>query len=297
MILAGLLFGSQFVPSKYCPDFDRAAYNVSMAVGILLGSLLFFGFLGGGMSDGGTALFGMASGAVWVAGNYCLIIGVAEAGMARAFTIVNLTAVFSFLGGGAVLGELGGSSPQRVGMMVGAVVLVTAGSVLVGGIKKSEKVEKGRASKGVVFAFLSTIFFAIYNVMAAYMTNRWGTSTGTAFILISPGIFLGAVLIAVLPRGASLGKWKAAPRKWHGLALFQGVVWSIAMVSIMIGWKGTGIAIGTPVQLGTQTIVSALWGILFFHEFREIENKKGAYARFGAGAALAVSGITLMALL
>lgn len=327
VILSGLLFGSQFVPSKYCPDFDKAAYNFTMAVGILLGSVVFFVILGGGISDGGTALFGMAGGAVWVAGNYCLIIAVAEAGMARAFTIINLTAVFSFIGGGAVLGELGEYSATEIGIMTGAIALVITGSVLVGGIKKTageeggenktdgerenaldgkgadatntgkEGTDKGKAGKGVMFAFISTLFFALYNVMAAYMTNRWGTSTAGALILISPGILLGAAVIAALPKGASLWKWKGAPGKWHGLALVQGVIWSIAMVSIMIGWKGTGIAIGTPVQLGTQTIVSALWGILFFGEFRKLENRKTGYARFGAGAALAVSGIALMALL
>lgn len=297
-----------------------------MAVGVLLGSVFFFVILGGGISDGGTALFGIAAGAVWVAGNYCLIVAVAEAGMARAFTIINLTAVFSFIGGGAVLGELGNYSTNGIGIMIGAVALVTIGSVLVGGIKKAggeeggankkegypekdrgikktERIrtgkgnaDKGRSGKGVMLAFIATLFFAVYNVMAAYMTNRWGTSTEGAFILISPGILLGAVVIAAMPKGVSLGKWKAAPGKWHGLALFQGMVWSLAMVSIMTGWKGTGIAIGTPVQLGTQTIVSALWGILFFGEFKELENKKTGYARFGAGAALAITGIALMAL-
>jgi glucose uptake protein GlcU len=327
VILSGLLFGSQFVPSKYCPDFDKAAYNITMAVGILLGSVVFLVILGGGISDGGTALFGIASGAVWVAGNFCLIIAVAEAGMARAFTIINLTAVFSFIGGGAVLGELGGYSTTGIGIMIGAIALVIMGSVLVGGIKKTDGEEgggnkkegerkkdpdgkdadgikmdeagadNGKAGKGVMFAFISTLFFALYNVMAAYMTNHWGTSTASAFILISPGILIGAMVIAALPKGASLGKWKGAPGKWHGLALVQGIIWSIAMVSIMIGWKGTGIAIGTPVQLGTQTIVSALWGILFFGEFKELDNKKTGYARFAAGAALAVSGIALMAML
>jgi len=68
------------------------------------------------------------------------------------------------------------------------------------------------------------------------------------------------------------------------------------MVCIMFGWMGTGIAMGTPIQVGTQTLVSSLWGILMFGELRGLENRGAAYLKFTGGAALTVAGIAMIAL-
>ena len=111
------------------------------------------------------------------------------------------------------------------------------------------------------------------------------------------GAVLGAFLVALLARDNDLGEWKMAPVKWHLLALSQGLVWATAMVCIMFGWMGTGIAIGTPIQVGTQTIVSSLWGIVMFGEFRALKDRGKAYSRFIGGAALTILGIAVMALL
>jgi glucose uptake protein GlcU len=77
--------------------------------------------------------------------------------------------------------------------------------------------------------------------------------------------------------------------------LVQGFIWAAAMMCIMFGWMGTGIAMGTPVQVGTQTLVSSILGIAVFGEFRGLEKRRAAYTRLAAGAAITVSGILIMA--
>jgi len=301
--VAGLLFGSQFIASKYAAGFKPGAYNISMAMGIFLGSVLSLLLLGfSGITPMLSAL-AFIGGIVWVVGNYLLVQAVSKAGMARSFIVINFTAVFSFVGGVAFLGELPEATPQRLAMIAGAVCLVLTGAFLVTGTRPREGatgdgLRRGDAvTKGLLAAFAATIFFSVYNVIIAFIVNKAGASAGPTFISIAPGALLGAVLVAFLARQNDPRQWTTAPVKWHLLALSQGLVWATAMVCIMFGWMGTGIAMGTPIQVGTQTLVSSLWGIVMFGEFRGLDNRGRAYSRFIAGAALTVLGIAVMALI
>jgi len=299
VITAALLFGSQFAPAKYCPKFRSSAYNVSMAIGIFVCSIVAYLILGQVRIQSYLLPYALLGGFLWVTGNYLLILGVAKAGMARAFCIINFSAVISFFGGGVFLGELTGVTSTRIALMLGAVGLVIVGSLLVTTTTPS-KDKKGSARsdimQGLVLSFFATVFFSMFNIVMGYVINKQGTPPGAAFIAFSPGIFLGALLFAAMPFEDGFSKWSKAKPKWHGLAIIQGIIWSAAMVCIMFGWQGVGIAVGTPVQVGTQTIVSALWGILMFDEFKGLKNKTSAYGRFALGAVLTIAGIALMAL-
>jgi glucose uptake protein GlcU len=299
--VAGALFGSQFIPAKYCPDFKSAAYNISMALGILVGSVLSLLALGFSGITPLLSAIAFAGGMTWVLGNYLLVQAVSKAGMARSFIVINFTAVFSFIGGVAFLGELPDVTAPKLALMAGAIGLVLLGSFLVTATRPRKGAPGDRhrcgepVTMGLIAAFVATIFFSTYNVMIAYIINSSGASAGPTFISIAPGAVLGAVMVAFFARGHDLREWRTAPVKWHLLALSQGLVWATAMVCIMFGWMNTGIAQGTPIQGGTQTMVSSLWGILMFGEFRGLQNRGGAYAKFGAGAALTVAGIAIMA--
>ena len=300
VIAAGLLFGSQFIPSKFCPQFRSGAYNISMALGIFGGSIVTAVVLGTPGMVPLTAAISFAGGITWVVGNYLLIVAVANAGMARSFVVINFTAVLSFIGGVFFLGELGDVTLPALWLIFSAVGLVILGSFMVTTtIPKKDGGVSGAGgaamSKGLAAAFLATAFFSAYNVMIAHVINEAGTPAGSAFISITPGIILGAVLMAAIARGNGLGDWKAAPAKWHLLAAAQGLIWAAAMVCIMFGWMGTGIAMGTPMQVGTQTLVSSILGIAVFGEFRGLEKRGAAYTRLAAGAAITVSGILIMA--
>lgn len=275
-----------------------------MALGVLAGSVVVQPVLGFSGIPPSLAALAFAGGMVWVFGNYLLVYAVANAGMARSFIIVNLTAVFSFFGGVAFLGELHELTALRLGLIVAGIGLVLAGAFLVGtttprnGGQRSagggEGTNGARMRRGLVAVFVATVFFSTYNVMIASTINGAGAPAGPVFGLIAPGAVAGAFLAAAAARGGTLSAWRAAPRKWHLLALAQGLVWAAGMVSIMFGWMGTGIAMGTPIQVGTQTLVSSLWGIVMFGELRELSDQRAAYAKFIAGAALTVTGIALI---
>jgi|GEM_PF-1946418 len=293
-----------------------------MALGILLGAAAAQPLLGLSSMPVMLGALAFAGGMVWVFGNLLLVYAVASAGMARAFIIVNFTAVFSFFGGIAFLGELPALTAPRLGLIVTGIGLVMAGAFLVGttvprnrgqgagGRGKDGRGQQGsgaegnggngpgtdgaRMRRGLVAVFIATLFFSTYNAMIAFAINREGAPAGPTLGLLAPGAVAGAVLAAAVAGGGSLSAWRAAPRKWHLLALAQGLVWAAAMACIMFGWMGTGIAMGTPVQVGTQTLVSSLWGIVMFGELRDVGDRRGAYAKFISGAALTVGGIALI---
>jgi len=299
VIIAAFLFGSQFVPAKFCPRFKSSSYNLSMAYGILAGSIGAFFILGIGGITRDLILISMVGGAVWVTGNYLLIIGVAKAGMARAFCIVNFSAIISFFAGGVFLGELTDVTPTRIAIMLGAVTLVIVGSLLVTTTtpsKSGKGSDRSEMMRGMLLSFIATTFFSIYNVIIAYVVNKAGTDPGPTFLALAPGIVIGALIIAAVSKEKGIRSWRAAPSKWHLLAIVQGFIWAAAMVCIMFGWQGVGIAIGTPVQVGTQTIISSIWGILMFHEFRGLRDKSKAYGRYLAGAILTIMGIATIAI-
>jgi len=299
IVLSGVLFGSQFVPSKYCPKFRPGPYNISMALGILAGSILTVLALGTSGTVPGLFILCFIGGMTWVLGNYLLIRAVAMAGMARAFVIVNFSAVLSFIGGAMFLGELGGVTLPGLAMILAAVTMVILGSFLVTttvpkGGDHSPSTAGNAVRRGLAAALAATVFFSAYNVMIAHALNRAGMTAPAAFMSIAPGIVVGAVLVAILAGDGGLADWKAAQARWHILAATQGIIWAAAMVCIMFGWMGTGISVGTPVQVGTQTLASSLWGIAFFGEFRGLEKKTAAYARLAAGAVVTVAGILVM---
>jgi glucose uptake protein GlcU len=275
---------------------------VSMAFGILVGST--FSILLLGISGIWPLMLALSflGGMTWVVGNYLLIIAVANAGMARSFIVINFTAVLSFIGGIAFLGEQPDITMVRLALIAGAVGLVLLGSFLVTTTTPEDQTARSglaglsKMRQGLIAAFVATIFFSLYNVMIAYVINKSGTPASTAFISIAPGVVLGAVLVAFFVTGDELKDWKAAPVKWHLLAILQGIIWAAAMVCIMFGWMGTGIALGTPVQVGIQTLMSSLWGIAVFGEFRGMKTPRSAYARYAAGALLTIAGILGMAL-
>lgn len=301
VVVSGVLFGSQFVPGKACPEFERGAYNISMSLAILVGSIAALAFLGTGPISTGLALLCALSGAIWVLGNYLLLVAVALAGMARAFVAINFSAVLSFAGGMLFLGELPALGGARLLAMLGAVGLVLLGAWLVTTTTPRGEARRAdgprRVARGLLVAFVATAFFAAYNVLTAHVLNRRGVAAGPTFVAVAPGIVAGAFLAALLSRRPLLRHWVRAPARWHLRAGAQGLIWAAAMVCIMFGWRGAGIAVGTAVQVGTQTLVGALWGILRFGELDDHPDRRAAGARFAAGAVLTVAGIAAIGLL
>lgn len=296
---SAVLFGSQFVLNRLCPDLPPIAYNVTMAFGVLAGSLAALVPLGGSTVAPDLAALALLDGALWAAGNYLLLVAVSRAGIARSYVVINFSAVLSFAGGVVFLGELPGLDAPHLLRLAGAVALVLAGSSLVVTTTARPDAAPRDATasgvrRGLLAALASTVFFAAYNTVTAYLMNDAGIPAGATFATVAPGIAGGALVLALLAPGRPLRAWRLAPARAHLLALAQGLVWAVAMVFILFGWMGVGIALGTSIQVGVQTLVAALWGVLLFRELAGHPRPRAAYVRFAAGAACTVAGIAIL---
>ena len=291
IIFSALFFGSQFVPKKFCKNFDDLGYNVSMIFGILLNAMIWFAVISFQekicFPFAPTALSFFA-GIVWVFGNILLISAVSKIGMARSFTIINLVSIISFAGAVLFLGEM------RVAVSViltsfAGVVIIMSGCILI--TLTTSKKEKLKSKKGLIYAFLSSFFFGSFNIMIMYSINVRHLHVNIAALFLTLGAVLGGFII-LLKKG-KVQYWFNAKKRWHGLGISGGLLWGMGNVLSLYAMQKIGVSVSIPMIQGFITIISALWGIAVFREMHDVipERRKKALIMFITGMILTIAGV------
>ncbi len=298
-LVSATFYGSQFVPQKFCPKFSPELYNISMNFGIFANAfvcMILLSALGFGVDGEFAAIpasIAFVSGLVWVVGNRLLLVSIKNAGMGRSFTIINMVSVVTFVGAVLFLGELSQLSPAIIANAGLAVALVTGGSMMV--TFTSSREEGKAASLGMLCAFASSIFFGGSNLLVVLAMNNMRLPFVYTLFLIGSGAFVGMIVIA-LTKWKGLGEWKAAPKKWHALALSSGLIWGVGDVLGVLSVKLLGGSIGVPILQGVMTLVSAIWGIGMFGEMKgEKSFFRGALAKFALGSVITIAGVGMLA--
>jgi glucose uptake protein GlcU len=306
LILAGLFFGSQFVPQKFCLSFDTRAYNLSMMFGIAIVSgiiAIFSLFLDmpGNVSEKEFSPFNIGlcvlAGVIWSLGNLYILAAISKIGMSRTFPIVNLIVVVAFFAGIIFLGEL-----RNIDFIIILFLCLGIGSVLTGSYfttKATSKEEKKvkDVKGGVIAALLSTIFFGFYNVPVLFSLRSDSWSVYLAVFFLSLGTILGALFFGFLWLRKELFKlWREANRKWHLFAISGGMIWGIGQVSANMAMEDIGVSIGAPSIQGLVIVVGVIWGLVVFKELKDIPIilRKRAKLILGFGCAFALLGSIIM---
>lgn len=291
--VSSLLFATQFVPQKYAPGLRPLSYNIGMVSGIALvlsggGALLFLLYPPTTGAD--AALLGCAglSGVVWAVGNVFLIRAVVAAGIARAFTLVNLTAALTFVGGVTLFGDFAGDLPKGAA----SVLLILAGSAA---ITRTYSGENGRRKRsgmvGLIFAAVASLFFTLSNLL---ITPPLRGGTGVALTGVVEGLGIaGSGLLVALAMGKPFREWRAAPARNRYLSASSGFIWAGGNIAGMTAISILGVGVAVPVLQGLMTAVAAVMGIAVF---REIPRVAKPMLMFAAGAGLVVLGIAVMGL-
>ncbi|MDI6917016.1 MAG: GRP family sugar transporter [Thermoplasmatales archaeon] len=291
IIFSALFFGSQFVPKKFCRSFDDLGYNLSMVFGILLNAMIWFAVISfqEKMCFPFTpTILSFFAGIVWVFGNILLISAVSRIGMARSFTIINLVSIISFAGAVLFLGEMRVAINLILTAFAG-VVIIMSGCILI--TLTTSKKEKLKSKTGLVYAFLSSLFFGSFNIIVMYSINVQHLHVNTAALFLALGGMLGAVII-LLKKGR-IKYWFNTRKKWHGLGVSGGVLWGMGNVLSLYAMQKIGVSISVPMLQGIMTIVSALWGIVIFKELEDVtaNRRKKALTMFIAGMILTIAGV------
>ncbi|UCE74223.1 MAG: hypothetical protein JSV56_00580 [Methanomassiliicoccales archaeon] len=306
LILAGLFFGSQFVPQKYCPSFDTRAYNLSMMFGIAIVSGMIalaslFLDMPANVQEKEFAPINiglcLVAGIIWSLGNLFILAAISKIGISRTFPVVNLVVVVAFFAGIIFLGEL-----RSIEIAIIILLFFGIGSVLVGSYfttrATSKEEKKVRDVKGgIIAALLSTIFFGFYNVpiLVSLRSETW--SVYLAVFFLSLGAILGAILFGFLWLRKELFKiWKRAQKKWHYLAISGCMIWGIGQVSANTAMEEVGVSIGAPAIQGLVIVVGVLWGLAVFKELGDIpvvRRRKAVYVLL-LGCCFALIGSLVM---
>jgi glucose uptake protein GlcU len=302
LILAGLFFGSQFVPQKFCTGFDSKAYNLSMMLGIAVvtGIMLLLSFLIAIPGDVSVKEFSFSNivlcifaGVIWSAGNLFILAAVYKIGMSRTFPVVNLIIVVAFFAGIIFLSEL-----QDVDFFLILLMALGIGSVLVGSVLTSratskEEKEVRDVRGGIIAAVISVIFFGFYNIPVLYSlrTETWSVYLAVFFLSLG-AIIGGAVFGFVWLRKEMFVIWRKAKRKWHLLAISGGILWGAGQTSANLTMVEIGLSIGAPLIQGFVIVVGVVWGLVVFKEFADIspEHRRKAIVILSLGCCFAIMG-------
>jgi len=94
--------------------------------------------------------------------------------------------------------------------------------------------------------------------------------------LISNPLMETLVRRFALPDTANQLTYADTPRREHLVGLAGGLLWGLGIISLLIGSKQAGDAVSYGLSQGA-TIVSILWGLFAWHEFKDAPPKANRY--------------------
>ncbi|GHT80805.1 multidrug DMT transporter permease [Bacteroidia bacterium] len=232
----------------------------------------------------GSAFLG---GVIFNAANILLVIAIAVAGLSVAFPVgIGLALVL-----GVIINYIEHAKGDPT-LLFGGVALVTIAIVLNAlAYKKKAKAAKKVSSKGIILALLAGVLMSFFfRFIAASMDvdNFVQPAVGkmtpyTAMFIFALGVFASTFIFNTIAMKKPL---EGAPVKYseyfkggfsiHLVGILGGLIWGLgnAFSLIAAGEAGTAISYG----LGQgATLVSALWGVLVWKEFKNAPKGTNAY--------------------
>lgn len=259
-------------------------------IGVLLCSLIFAFTLGSFGSEGrsfladlkqaewgniGSAFLG---GIVFNAGNILLAAAIAICGLSVAFPVgIGLALVL-----GVLINYFGAAKGEPLFIFIG-VVLICAAIVLNGlAYRKMLSGSKKVPAKGIGISIVAGVIMAFfYRFVAASidLSNFADPAPGkltpyTAVFIFAVGIFVSNFLFNTIAmrhpvegEPIRIGGYFRGSLMTHCVGILGGVIWCIGQSFSMIASEQAGAAISYGLGQGA-TLVSALWGILIWKEFK-----------------------------
>lgn len=223
----------------------------------------------------GSAFLG---GIIFNASNILLSAAIAICGMSVAFPVgVGLALVL-----GVLINYFGAAKGEPLFIFVG-IALITVAIILNGlAYKKALVGSKKVSGKGIFISVAAGVIMAFfYRFVAASMDleNFADPAAGkltpyTAVFIFAVGVFVSNFLFNTIAmkkpvEGApvSISGYFKGDMRTHLVGVLGGIIWCIGQSFSMIASEKAGAAISYGLGQGA-TLVSALWGILIWHEFK-----------------------------
>lgn len=234
-------------------------------------------------------LIAVAGGVVFNIGNMLLTVGISIAGISIAMPVgTGLSLAI-----GLVVNYLADPKGSVALLAIGGVaVLVAMGFSALAYRTKQEQGDQEQSSgtnRGIWIALagglVAGFFFRLTS--EALITDLTKPETGlltpySGLLLFSIGLAISNPLIEYLVRRFILTDedgqktYRQTPLREHLVGMGGGVIWGLGMASLLIGSKQAGDAVSYGLSQGA-TIVSVLWGLFAWKEFKEAPKKANRY--------------------
>lgn len=260
-------------------------------IGVLLFSLISAFTLGSIGSEGrdfladlsqaemNNVLSAFVGGVIFNAANILLSAAISVCGMSVAFPVgIGIALVL-----GVLVNYFGASKGNPLFIFCG-VLLITIAIILNGlAYKKAIKVTHEFSFKGLALSVLAGIIMALFYRFVAQsvdLSNYASPAAGkltpyTAVVIFSIGVFISNFIFNTLAmrypvhgEPVSLDGYFKGSVKTHLIGVLGGVIWCLGQSFSMIASEKAGAAISYGLGQGA-TLVSALWGIFVWREFRD----------------------------
>lgn len=286
MIGSMLCWGSWANAMKLCKGFRFQLFYWDYLIGLLLGVILLGVTLGSAGSSGAPFLpdllhargasiaYAIAGGADFNIANLLLVAAIEVAGMAVAFPIgIGLALVIGALSSYII-------APQgNPWLLFGGILLVVL-AILCDALAYRERESQHRAGniRGILLSLLAgALMGTFYPLVSKSMEISGAPGPYATSFLFIVGVILCALPLNYLfmrkpiDGGASvtMGGYVTAPLRWHLAGILGGAIWvcggTLNFVASRVHFVGP--AVSYSIGQGA-TMVSALWGVFVWREFR-----------------------------
>jgi len=308
MILSMLCWGSWANTYKasrwrfelYYFDFSVGLLAVAFLIAITAGSMGFDGFTF--FDDMFHAskrqwLYGFVAGVVFNLANMLLMAAIAVAGMAVAFPvgiglalIIGVVSNYLIKPAGNPTFIFGGCA-----LIIAAIIVCAMAYQFISNVRHEEEAKRGKAKstrrpgvlKGVIIALVSGVLMgSFYPLIEKGNQGELGLGPYSIAVLFAIGVFLSTFVFNLffmnLPvQGEPLEfvDYFKGPLRGHLMGLLGGGIWILGAVASFVVASAEAVHVGPAVSYAMgqgSTLISALWGILLWKEFRGAGSKTRA---------------------
>lgn len=229
-------------------------------------------------ADGNSLFCAFLGGVIFNAANILLSAAIALSGMSVAFPVgIGLALVL-----GVLINYFGAAKGEPTYIFIG-VLLITVAIILNGlAYKKAKTGQKDLTTKGIIISIIAGVIMSFfYRFVASSMdlTNFVSPQAGkltpyTAVFIFSVGVFLSnfifnsiAMKYPVEGKPVFMKDYFKGTTATHLVGILGGIIWCVGQSFSMIASEKAGAAISYGLGQGA-TLVSAMWGILIWREFK-----------------------------
>ena len=282
-LVTAVSIGLFMVPRRYFRG-DTAVFLVGMTFGAMVGSTIYWVISGMPFSPKGIAIFSLVPGLNWALGTYAYAYGTHKVGLAKATGIKNTQVLVATAGAFIFFNEAQTTQPLLAFLGSG---LVVATAFILSNIRHRDKALPHASLSGylipIIAAFLYGLNGLFLKILIAADIPRPHMNLG-----IGIGAFAGGLGVYVLLR-RRLDFLKAVSLRQHALAVSGGLIWALALVTMILAIDFAGLAVAWSL-MNLSIVVSVLYGVVLL---REVDIRR-RWKQVAAGLAVACLGILVL---